>query len=145
MFGYRKVAEDGARQRFVAPAAGGATIGRRIDLRIVAGFPRGTSGAGTIHHIAFRAADDGAQDALRRALAGQGIATTEQLDRNYFRSIYFREPGHVLFEIATDDPGFAADEPLAALGTELKLPVWLEPHRHEIERVLPRLDQAVPA
>ena len=67
------------------------------------------------------------------------IRPTEQLDRNYFRSIYFREPGGVLFEIATDDPGFAADEPVAALGQSLKLPRFLEPRRREIEAVLPEL------
>jgi glyoxalase family protein len=95
-------------------------------------------GGGSVHHIAFRAADDAAQAAMVRRLAeNHRIATTEQKDRNYFRSVYFREPGQVLFEIATDQPGFAADEPVAALGQALKLPGFLEPRRHAIEAVLP--------
>jgi glyoxalase family protein len=85
------------------------------------------SGA-SVHHIAFRATDDAAQRAIVRRLAERhGIRTTDQKDRNYFRSVYFREPGGVLFEIATDGPGFAADEPVASLGTALKLPPLLEP------------------
>ncbi len=93
-----------------------------------------------MHHIAFRAADDAAQSAMVQALAeDHGINTTEQKDRNYFRSVYFREPGGVLFEIATDDPGFPVDEPLAALGRSLKLPPFLEPERNRIEQALPEL------
>ena len=73
-------------------------------------------GAGSVHHIAFRAADDASQAAMVERLAAPRHPTTEQKDRNYFRSVYFREPGGVLFEIATDDPGFAVDEPVASLG-----------------------------
>jgi glyoxalase family protein len=76
---------------------------------------------------------------VQRLATEHGIRTTEQLDRNYFRSVYFREPGGVLFEIATDEPGFAADESLATLGQDLKLPRFLEPRRREIEAVLPAL------
>lgn len=76
---------------------------------------------------------------VKRLAEHHGIRTTEQMDRNYFRSVYFREPGHVLFEIATDIPGFAVDEPAETLGTTLKLPQPLEEHRAEIERALPEL------
>lgn len=93
-----------------------------------------------MHHVAFRAADDAVQGEMVRRLAeGHRIRATEQMDRNYFRSVYFREPGGVLFEIATDVPGFAADEPVATLGRDLKLPRFLEPRRREIEAALPAL------
>jgi glyoxalase family protein len=136
VFGYVEAGADGAWRRYVAP---GDAIARRIDLRVAAGFMRGAPGAGTIHHVAFRAADDAAQTAMSKALAGLGLRATEQLDRNYFRSIYFREPGGVLFEIATDAPGFDVDEPRASLGETLMLPTWLEGHRKEIEAHLPAL------
>jgi len=87
-----------------------------------------------VHHIAFRAVDDAAQLALRERLVDAGHDVTPVLDRHYFKSIYFREPGGVLFEIATDPPGFAIDESTAELGTRLKLPPWLERHRTEIEK-----------
>jgi len=94
-----------------------------------------------VHHIAFRAADDAAEAEMARKLVNEhGMHPTEQKDRNYFRSIYFREPGGILFEIATDIPGFAVDEPLATLGEALKLPSFLEPHRKDIEGVLAPLD-----
>jgi glyoxalase family protein len=97
-------------------------------------------GRGSVHHIAFRAADDAAQAAMARKLVEvHGLDPTHQLDRNYFRSIYFREPGGILFEIATDQPGFAVDEPVATLGRDLKLPPFLESRRAEIEAALPPL------
>ena len=96
-------------------------------------------GVGTVHHIAFRVPDEGTHLAVREEVAGLGYNVTPVLDRNYFRSIYFREPGGVLFEIATDPPGFAADEDTEHLGESLKLPPWLEPRRGEIEGVLPPL------
>lgn len=136
VFGYVANGADGAWRRYTAP---GGAIGDRIDLRIAAGFMRGASGAGTIHHVAFRASDDAAQAAISKALAGLGLRATEQVDRNYFRSIYFREPGGVLFEVATDAPGFDVDEPRETLGEMLKLPAWLEGHRKEIEAALPAL------
>jgi glyoxalase family protein len=100
---------------------------------------RGRMGPGIIHHIAWRAADDEAQERWRLALLAAGLNVTPVQDRQYFHSIYFREPGGVLFEIATDNPGFLIDEPYETLGTELKLPPWLEPHRGQIEQTLPRL------
>ena len=101
-------------------------------------------GGGSVHHIAFRAADDDeAQVEMAKKLAeNHHIHTTEQKDRNYFRSVYFREPGDVLFEIATDVPGFAIDEPVASLGQSLKLPAFLEGQRKEIEATLRPLEQA---
>jgi glyoxalase family protein len=86
-----------------------------------------------VHHVAFRAADDGAQAELARKVRdNHGVQTTERKDRNYFRSVYFREPGGTLFEIATDQPGFTVDEPPALLGHALKLPHFLEQRRKEI-------------
>ena len=99
-------------------------------------------GVGTVHHIAFRVPDDETQLELREKVAALGYNVTPVLDRNYFRSIYFREPGGVLFEIATDPPGFAADEDPERLGESLKLPPWLEPKRPEIEAALPPLTYA---
>lgn len=93
-------------------------------------------GVGTVHHIAFRVPDDETHLAVREEVAGLGYNVTPVLDRNYFRSIYFREPGGVLFEVATDPPGFAADEAAEHLGESLKLPPWLEERRGEIEEVL---------
>jgi glyoxalase family protein len=135
VLGLGEVAREGNLIRF----AGSAAIGGFVTVRAVGGFLRGRPGAGSVHHIAFRAADDAAQAAMGEALAARGLHVTEQRDRQYFRSIYFREPGGVLFEIATDAPGFAVDEPVEALGSALKLPAGLEPHRAEIEAVLPKV------
>ncbi len=99
----------------------------------------GGPGKGTVHHIAFRAADGDEQQSLRKKLQNKGYYLTEVKDRQYFQSVYFHEPGGILFEIATDPPGFAIDEDLQELGSSLKLPDWLEKHRHNIERELPEL------
>ena len=137
VLGLAEVAKEGNTVRYQAP---GTTIGGIVDLRSVGGFLPARQGRGSVHHLAFRAADDAEEAAMVKRLAeNHGIRTTEQMDRNYFRSVYFREPGHVLFEIATDVPGFAVDEPAESLGTTLKLPRLLEKHRAEIERVLPEL------
>ncbi len=137
VLGLAETAKEGNTVRYQAP---GTTIGGVVDLRSVGGFLPARQGRGSVHHLAFRAADDAEEAAMVRRLAeNHGIRTTEQMDRNYFRSVYFREPGHVLFEIATDVPGFAVDEPAESLGTTLKLPRVLEKHRAEIERVLPEL------
>ncbi|MDP9222974.1 MAG: VOC family protein, partial [Actinomycetota bacterium] len=92
---------------------------------------------GTVHHVAFAVSDEDEQLRLREELIRQGLAVTEVLDRCYFRSVYFREPGGILFEVATTKPGFAIDEDLDSLGSSLKLPPWEEQHREEIEAVLP--------
>jgi glyoxalase family protein len=134
VFGFAEVAKEGNVTRLKADAETGGIV----DLNEVGGFLPGRPGGGTVHHIAFRAADDAAQAAMvEKLVANHGLVTTEQKDRDYFRSVYFREPGGVLFEIATDVPGFAVDEPAEALGQALKLPRFLEPHRERIEAVLP--------
>jgi len=102
-----------------------------------AGF--GRIAVGTVHHIAFRAADDDEQLRVREQLVARGLNVTPVIDRQYFHSIYFREPNGILFEIATDGPGFLIDEPADALGETLKLPPIYEPKRNEIERVLPAI------
>lgn len=134
-FGYRRATTEAGRTRFVSQAA----IGNVVDLRVTAGFPKGRLGVGTIHHVAFRAASDEAQASMTARLRGDGLHVTEQMDRNYFRSVYFREPAGTLFEIATDDPGFAVDEPPASLGSALMLPRQYEAHRAQIEAALPAL------
>lgn len=137
VFGFREVAREGDTTRF---AAEGTAIGGIVDLRAVGGFLPARLGRGSVHHLAFRAADDADQAEMVRKLAGNhGLHTTEQKNRDYFRSVYFREPGHVLFEIATDIPGFAVDESADQLGTALKLPRFLEGHRTQIEAALPAL------
>ena len=103
------------------------------------GFWTGASGTGVVHHVAFRAADDAAQAALRARTEASALRPTGVLDRSYFRSVYFRQPQGVLFEIATDQPGFLIDESAEALGSELRLPPWLEPSRAAIEAGLPPL------
>jgi glyoxalase family protein len=126
--------------RYAAPGDANGSI---VDIYEAKGFLRGHQGRGSVHHIAFRVADDAQQaEMAEKLIRTHGQRPTEQKDRNYFRSIYFREPGGVLFEIATDLPGFAVDEPLETLGRELKLPRFLEPHRKEIEAVLPVLEEA---
>ena len=138
VFGFVADAHEGATQRYRAP---GVDLGGAIDLRTAGEFLSARQGAGSVHHIAFRAADDAAQAAMVRKLKqDHHLLTTEQKDRNYFRSVYFREPGHVLFEIATDPPGFAIDEPADSLGQALKLPPSLESRRGAIEAALPKLD-----
>lgn len=137
VFGF---AEAGREDTTVRYRVGGAGAGGIVDLRVAGGFPRGHLGVGSVHHVAFRAADDAEQEAMVRKLAeNHGLRTTSQKNRDYFRSVYFREPNGVLFEIATDIPGFAVDEPQASLGQSLKLPAFLEPRRAELERVLPEL------
>lgn len=136
VLGFTEAGTEGAYVRFRSNAA----MGGLVDLRVAGDFLRGRQGGGSVHHVAFRAADDAAEAEMVRKLAeNHGIRTTEQKDRNYFRSVYFREPNGVLFEIATDIPGFAVDEPAATLGEALKLPSFLEGRRAEIERVLPEL------
>jgi glyoxalase family protein len=132
--GFRRVGEERDRVRFEVGAGGAGT---RVDVLASPAAARGHISAGTVHHVAFRAADEADQLAWREAVDASGLYVTPVLDRQYFRSIYFREPGGVLFEIATDPPGFTRDEPVESLGTDLKLPPWLEPSRPQIEAALP--------
>ena len=136
--GFQFEQEHGGMRRFRATAP----LGGVIDLRRADGFWRGVGGVGTVHHVAFRAADEARQLEVRNAVEGAGLQVTPVVDRQYFKSVYFREPGGVLFEVATDSPGFLWDEAEPQLGTTLKLPAWLEPHREEIVQGLPSLDVA---
>jgi glyoxalase family protein len=135
--GYTLVGEEGNRFRFAAAHNAGA--GKFIDLLCVPDGPRATGGAGSVHHIAFRAKDGAEQLVWREKIASLGYNVSPVMDRTYFRSIYFREPGGILFEIATDPPGFTADETLEDLGKNLRLPPWMENDRGEIEEFLPAL------
>jgi glyoxalase family protein len=138
--GFRLVAEEQNVSRYEVGAGGPGAL---ITVRCAPEFLRGTMAAGSIHHVAWRAATDEEQLHWREALSSQGVDVTPILDRQYFHSIYFREPGGVLFEIATDPPGFTIDEPVERLGSQLKLPPWLEPARAEIEQILPPFPHSV--
>lgn len=133
VFGYKLIAREANRYRYATDAIGTANV---IDLVELPTEPRGIGAGGTIHHIAFRVKNDEVQMAFHKKITALGINITPQIDRNYFHSLYFREPGGVLFEIATDNPGFTVDEPLEALGTHLKLPAQYEPQRSTIEKHL---------
>jgi glyoxalase family protein len=135
--GYKLAGQSGHRARYSAGKGGPGTY---VDLLTDPALPRGLNGAGTIHHVAFRVADDATEVAARDILLKDGLHVSPVIDRAYFKSIYYREPAGVLFEIATDGPGFAIDEPLDQLGTILGLPPHLEPHRAEIEAALPKLN-----
>ena len=141
--GFQAVREQASIFRYSAAPGELASI---VDLRCVPGLWQGTMGAGTIHHVAFRATTDTAQADVRTELVELGYNVTPIIDRDYFHSVYFREPGGVLFEIATDPPGFTVDEPAQSLGQSLKLPEWLEARRFEIEALLPniRLPMRIP-
>lgn len=140
VFGYKSEGQQGERFRFRAGADKTAAPGRYIDILCQPDtLPRSRPGAGTVHHIAFRARSEEEQLQWREKVLSFGLNVTPVLDRNYFRSVYFREPGGVLYEIATDPPGFTADEPLEHLGETLRLPAWLEPRRDIIEARLPAL------
>jgi glyoxalase family protein len=128
--GYQMVASDGARTRF---AGASGDIGLYVDLLEQANAAQGDFGAGSVHHIAFRTVDDSEQLEYREKLTAAGLNVSPVRDRQYFHSIYFREPNGVLFEVATDAPGFLYDEPVAELGTHLKLPSWFEGQRGQIE------------
>lgn len=117
----------------------GRRSGSLLELKELPDVRRGAWGTGSVHHVAWRVPDDASQVALRERLAEAGRHPTEVIDRFWFRSVYFREPGGVLFEVATDGPGFSVDEDPGALGERLVLPPWLEPRRERIEEVLPPL------
>jgi catechol 2,3-dioxygenase-like lactoylglutathione lyase family enzyme len=140
--GYRLAGEDAGRVRFESAGEGAGTV---VDLRRVPGFWAGADGVGTVHHVAFRAATDDDQLARRERLTEAGLQLTPVVDRQYFRSVYFREPGGVLFEIATDGPGFTVDEPAGGLGGSLKLPPQFEPLREQIEQAVPPVRLPAPA
>lgn len=126
------VAEKGSRFRF-SPSG---KAGDFVDVLFAADSTSGLGGSGTIHHLAFATPDDQHQLEVRERIAHQGLGVTPVVDRQYFHSIYFREPGGILFEVATSDIGFTYDESVERLGESLKLPPWVEKHRPQIERNL---------
>lgn len=137
--GFVEVGVDGNRHRFAAGHAG--QPGRYVDLVVSGEMVEARLGKGSVHHVAFRAADDDEQARVQQSLSDDGFSVSEVRDRQYFRSIYFREPGGVLYEVATDGPGFALDEPTEALGSSLKLPPQYEGMRARLEASLPPLDR----
>jgi len=136
VLGFRLVRSVGHRRRYVVGDGGLACW---VDIVNAPDAPPGRVAAGTVHHVAWRTPDEETQQGWRRKILEEGLSVTPVRDRRYFRSIYFREPGGVLFEIATDDPGFAVDESPDALGAQLRLPPWLEPEREALTARLPRL------
>lgn len=137
IFEYKLLEQSGNRYRYITDAVESANI---IDLVELPNEARGIGGAGTNHHIAFRVKDEEVLMQFHRKVTQAGHSITQKIDRNYFYSLYFREPGGVLFEIATDNPGFGIDEDWDKLGSGLLLPPQYEPRRAQIEAVLPKLD-----
>lgn len=139
--GFELLREEGNRSRYVAGKQGTA---RTLDILTLPDVPSGAVGVGDVHHVAWRTPTDAQQEGWQERLTGLGYAVSPVMDRQYFHSIYFREPGGVLFEIATAAPGFTADESQERLGTSLRLPEWLEAQREQIQRGLRplRLPQA---
>ncbi len=138
VLGFTVVNEEGARTRV---AVNGDAPGRYLEIVASPDSPAAVNGLGTVHHVAMAITGEAEQLRYREELLRLGYRVTEVRDRQYFRSIYFREPGGVLYEIATVPPGFTIDEELDLLGRELKLPPWEEPHRAAIESHLPGIIQ----
>jgi glyoxalase family protein len=136
VLGYRLLEQHVNRYRFINDNVDNANI---VDLVEVAGEVAGHVAGGSVHHVAFRVKDEKTLMEYRDRIAKLGLHITDKIDRNYFYSLYFREPGGVLFEIATDNPGFAVDESVEELGTHLMLPAQYEAQRSQIEQVLPSL------
>lgn len=144
VMGYERTAEykTGPKERTVVYELAGGGPGQELWVVEQPEAPSGRLGAGGVHHIAFRVPDGKTQGYWRERLASYGLGVTDFIDRFYFQSIYFRVPGGLLFEIATDGPGFTADEALETLGEQLALPPFLEPHRAQIEAGLKPLETA---
>lgn len=136
VFGYTLLNREGNRYRYITHATENASV---VDLLELPDAPAGVNAGGTIHHVAFRVNNEEVLMHYRQKVLRHGLNITPKIDRNYFFSLYFREPGGVLFELATDNPGFTVDEPVEDLGTHLKLPPQYEGRRAEIEKVLPQL------
>ncbi|KAA8484169.1 glyoxalase family protein [Arcticibacter tournemirensis] len=136
VFGYRLLEQHVNRFRFITDAVENAAI---VDLVEVPGEQVGHVAGGSVHHVAFRVKDENVLMQYREKIEKLGLHITDKIDRNYFYSLYFREPGGVLFELATDNPGFAADESVEELGSHLKLPAQYEQYRSRLEETLPEL------
>jgi glyoxalase family protein len=134
ILGFTKGAATGNRRRYFTGTDGDEA---KIDIVINPSAPASRQSAGSVHHIAWRVKDFDVHREWQQHIAQSGISTTEVIDRFYFHSIYFREPGGILYEIASDTPGFLVDEPFDELGSHLMLPPWFEPMREKIERSLP--------
>lgn len=137
LMGFQAAGNEDNRFRF--QVASGESLASIVDLLCTPDRHHGSMGTGVVHHVAFRTPDDAQQAALRTQIVRAGLNASPVMDRKYFQSIYYREPGGVLFEIATDTPGFTVDEPAERLGTQLMLPQQLEPQRSQIERVVPSI------
>ena len=135
--GFRNLDEHARTKRY---GLGDTVPGASVEVREVGEFIPGVEGPGTAHHVAWRVAGEAGQLELRDRLSRAGLQPTEVIDRQYFRSVYFREPGNVLFELATDGPGFTVDEPVERLGTGLMLPPPYEQQRERIVSRLPTLE-----
>ena len=136
IFGYRLLSQEGNRYRFITDTVETASV---VDLLELPNGPRGRNAAGTNHHVAFRVTDEEMQMEFREKILSKNLQITPKIDRDYFYSLYFREPGGVLFEIATENPGFTVDEPLSELGTHLMLPSQHSHLREDLEKILPKL------
>ena len=132
--GFLSIGEEDGWSRYGIDGGGS---GKHVDLRAMPNEAKGSWGTGGVHHVAWRVPDDATELAVRERISAAKRRPTEVIDRFWFKSVYFLEPGGVLFEIATDGPGFTVDEDLATLGERLVLPPWLESHRAEIEAALP--------
>lgn len=136
VFGYKQIEQDGNLYRYQTDAVENAAL---VDLLEMPQAQRGLNAGGTNHHVAFRVKNDEVLMKIREKIVARGLQITEKINRDYFFSLYFREPGGVLFEIATDNPGFATDETLENLGSSLQLPDQYEPMRDQIEKGLPEI------
>jgi glyoxalase family protein len=136
VFGYRLLEQHVNRYRFITDAVSNAAI---VDLVEIPEEKVGHVSGGSVHHVAFRVKNEAVLMEYRDKIAALGFNITDKIDRNYFYSLYFREPGGVLFELATDNPGFSVDEPTAELGTHLMLPPQYEQYRANLESTLPSL------
>ena len=141
--GFSLIGQEKSRFRYkIKNSETGASI---VDVLCLPYTPSGYIGAGSVHHVAFRTPTDEKQKVLRSSIIKAGLNATPVIDRTYFHSVYFREPGGILFEIATDPPGFTIDQKLSELGTRLMLPEWLESERKNLEKILPRLNLPYPS
>jgi len=136
VMGFKSIGTEADWYRYGVEVGGS---GQLIDIKEMPGERLGQWGTGGVHHVAWRVKDEDEQMAVRGQLEAVGLRPTEQIDRFWFRSVYFREPGGTLLELATDGPGFDRDEDQAHLGERLILPPWLEPQRNQIEAALPPL------
>lgn len=138
--GYKKTKSEGTRFRFQLENSESILGAKILDVLCLPDTSHGRIGIGTVHHVAFRTLSDESQISARANIIKMGLNPTPVIDRTYFHSVYFREPGGVLFEIATDPPGFTVDQRVEDLGQKLMLPSWLEPVRERLQKVLPKVE-----